>query len=81
MFARMERLAAAGKVLCARQMAASQAWYSGGHRSPCHRTARADRGPSVRSAVDLLDAAEAMKSLPATEDKFRSGCPDPLLHH
>ena len=72
MFHRMERLAAAGKALCARQMAATQAWYSGGHRSPCHLMAEVT-GSSVRHAVDLLDAAEAMRMLPATEDKFRAG--------
>jgi len=72
MFHRIERLGAAGKALCARQMAASQAWYSSGHRSPCHLMAEAT-GTSVRHAVDLLDAVEAMKVLPATEDKFRSG--------
>ena len=71
-FHRIERLAAAGKVLCSRQMAASQAWYSGGHRSPCHLMAEVT-GSSVRYALDLLDAAEAMKVLPATEAKFRSG--------
>jgi hypothetical protein len=71
-FHRIERLGAAGKALCARQMAATQAWYSGGHRSPCHLMAEVT-GSSVRHAVDLLDAAEAMKSLPATDAKFRSG--------
>ncbi|MEA2972306.1 MAG: hypothetical protein QOG82_764 [Actinomycetota bacterium] len=71
-FHRIERLAAAGKTLCARQMAASQAWFSGGYRSPCHLMAEAT-GSSVRQAVDLLDAAEAMKALPATEAKFRAG--------
>ena len=71
-FHRIERLAAAGKGLCARQMAASQAWFSGGHRSPCHLMAEVT-GSSVRHALDLLDAVEAMKALPATEEKFRSG--------
>ena len=46
-FHRMERLAAAAKALCARQMAATQAWFSGGHRSPCHLMAEAT-GSSVR---------------------------------
>ncbi len=72
LFHRIERLGAAGKALCARQMAASQAWFSGGHRSPCHLMAEVT-GSSVRHAVDLLEAAEAMKALPATEAKFRSG--------
>ena len=71
-FHRIERLAAAGKTLCSRQMAATQAWFSGGHRSPCHLMAEAT-GSSVRYAVDLLEAAEAMRSLPATEEKFRAG--------
>ncbi|MEA2826233.1 MAG: hypothetical protein QOG43_672 [Actinomycetota bacterium] len=71
-FHRIERLAAAGKALCARQMAATQAWFSAGHRSPCHFLAEAT-GSSVRHAVDLLEAAEAMKALPATEERFRSG--------
>ncbi|MEA2901251.1 MAG: hypothetical protein QOH36_1138, partial [Actinomycetota bacterium] len=71
-FHRIERLGAAGKALCARQVAASQAWFSGGHRSPCHLMAEVT-GSSVRHAVDLLDAAEAMRALPATEERFRSG--------
>ena len=28
---------------------------------------------SVGQAADLLEAAEAMRTLPATEEKFRSG--------
>ncbi len=71
-FHRIERLGAAGKALCARRVAASQAWFSSGHRSPSHLIADAT-GTSVRHAVDLLEAAEAMRDLPATEEKFRSG--------
>src|SRR5205085_10620368 len=58
--------------LCARQMAASQAWFSGGHRSPCHLMAEMT-GSSVRHALDVLETAEAMRTLPATEAKFRAG--------
>jgi len=71
-FHRLERLAAAGKVLCSRRMAASQAWFSTGHRSPAHLMADAT-GVAVGRAVDLLEAAEAMRALPATEAMFRSG--------
>ncbi len=71
-FHRIERLGAAGKALCARQVAASRAWFSTGHRSPCHLIADAT-GTSVRHAFDLLEASEAMRSLPATEERFRSG--------
>ncbi len=72
LFGRVERLAAAGKVLCSRRVAESQAWFGAGHRSPAHLVAEVS-GTSVRHAVDLLEAAEAMRSLPATEEKFRSG--------
>ncbi len=72
LFCRIERLGAAGKALCARRVAESQAWYSSGHRSPAHLLASAT-GSSVGHAVDVLEAAEAMRSLPATEEKFRSG--------
>ena len=40
-FARMQRLGAAGTVLCSRRMAESQAWFSTGHRSPAHLLADA----------------------------------------
>ena len=71
-FARMQRLGAAGTVLCSRRMAESQAWFSTGHRSPAHLLADAT-GVGVGQAVDLLEAAEAMRRLPATEERFRSG--------
>src|SRR4051812_2143922 len=72
LFHRIERLGAAGKTLCARRIAESQAWFSSGHRSPCHLMAEVT-GTSVGHAVDLLEAAEAMRSLPGTEERFRSG--------
>src|SRR5437870_8274165 len=71
-FHRLERLAAAGKVLCSRRMAESHSWFSTGHRSPAHLLADAT-GVTVGRAVDLLEAAEAMRRLPATEARFRAG--------
>ncbi len=71
-FCRLERLAGAGKVLCSRRVADSQAWFGTGHRSPAHLVAEVS-GASVGRAVDLLEASEAMRALPATESKFRSG--------
>ena len=71
-FARLERLAAAGKVLCSLRVAESGAWFSTGHRSPAHLIAH-DSGVAVGHAVDLLEAAEAMRTLPATEERFRAG--------
>jgi len=71
-FARIERLAAAGTVLCSRRMAQSRAWFSTGHRSPAHLLADA-AGVALSQAVDLLEAAEAMRALPATEARFRCG--------
>jgi Domain of unknown function (DUF222) len=71
-FARVQRLGAAGTVLCSRRMAESQAWFSSGHRSPAHLLAETT-GVGVGQAVDLLEAAEAIRRLPATEERYRSG--------
>lgn len=71
-FVRIERMGAAGKVLCARRVSESKAWYPGGHRSPCHLIAGAT-GCSLRHALDLLEASEALRALPATEARLRAG--------
>ena len=47
-FARLQRLGAAGTVLCSRRMAESPAWFSTGHRSPAHVLAEAAGSGSGR---------------------------------
>ena len=71
-FAALERLCAAGKALCARQVAHSGAWRKQGDRSPAHWMARRS-GTSVGQATAALKTAERMKDLPATEEAYRAG--------
>ena len=71
-FAHLERLAAAGKGLAARRVADSGAWRSGGDRSPAHWMAKAT-GTSVGQAVGVLETAERLTELPATDQAVRAG--------
>lgn len=71
-FHRLEKMAAAGKTLCAGKMADSNAWYDSGERSPAHLVAASCK-TRVSKACDLLDTAELMSKMPATEQAFRCG--------
>ncbi|MBA3350564.1 MAG: hypothetical protein H0T12_08405, partial [Actinobacteria bacterium] len=71
-FAAIERLAAAGKALCARRVADSGAWRHYGDRSAARWMARTT-GTSVGSALGVLETAERVADFPATETALCSG--------
>lgn len=71
-FVRIERMGAAGKALVSRRVADSGVWHRTGFRSPAHYMADAAKC-TVGHAVYVLETAEAMKQLPATEQAYRQG--------
>lgn len=71
-FCRIERLGAAGKALCSRRVAGSSAWIDTCERSPAHLVASV-AGTTVGRAVAVLQTAETLQHLPATEAAFRKG--------
>lgn len=71
-FCRIERLAAAGKTLAARRVANTGAWRVTGDRSAAHWVAR-KTGSSVGHAIGVLETAERLSELPATEKAVRAG--------
>jgi hypothetical protein len=71
-FAKIEKLGAAGKALCALRAADSQAWWDTGRRSPAHWVA-AVSGTTVGRAVAALDTAERIQKLPQAEAAYRKG--------
>ena len=71
-FSRLERLASAGKALCAHRVAATGAFEKDGHRDAGQWLA-AETGDSLGSALSLLEAADAVTRLPELEEAVRSG--------
>ena len=71
-FSRIERLAVAGKTLCARRVATTGVYELDGHRDPSSWLA-AETGESLGSAVSILRTAENIADLREIEDAFRSG--------
>jgi hypothetical protein len=69
---RVERLAAALKLLVATRVERSGEWKRGGHRSAAEQLA-ADAGMSVGSAQRLLDTAKKVSKQPETEQALRAG--------
>lgn len=72
LFARGERLCAAGKLLAARRVSDSATWTGGGVRS-VEEWLAALSGTSVGSAGSALDTAERLAGQPALEDAVKSG--------
>jgi len=72
LFAEIERLGAAGRVLYARRAADSGVWRREGHRSAASWMA-AKTGTGLGEAVASLKTAEALGSLPSTSDALRRG--------
>jgi hypothetical protein len=72
LFAKGERLCAAGKALAARRVEETGAWRVEGARSGAHWLA-AKSGSSVGEAERALRTVRSFNSLPATEAAFRSG--------
>jgi hypothetical protein len=71
-FAEVERLGAAGKVLYARRAAQSSTWSDEGCSSAAAWMAQTT-GSGLGDAVATLDAAEALGSLPATTEALKRG--------
>lgn len=71
-FARLERLAASGKVLVAPRAAGGTAWRAAGHRTPESWLAE-QSGTSVGAAKATLEAAQQLATLPATAQAVRAG--------
>ena len=71
-FARLERLAAAGRAVCAKRVAESKVWSRGGEKSPAHWLAK-ESGTSVGDAAGLLDSVGKLDGLPHTAESFRRG--------
>ncbi|HLM97365.1 MAG TPA: DUF222 domain-containing protein [Acidimicrobiales bacterium] len=72
LFAEVERLSAAGRVLYARRAADSAVWRREGHRSAAAWMA-AKTGTGLGDAVASLKTAEALESLPSTSEALRRG--------
>ncbi|MGA7419992.1 MAG: DUF222 domain-containing protein [Acidimicrobiales bacterium] len=71
-FATIEKLAAAGKLLAARRVESSNVWRKDGHRSAADMMAR-KTGTGLGSAINSLQTARQLGSLPGTEDALRDG--------
>lgn len=71
-FSRLERLAVAGKALCALRVSETGVFEQAGHRQAGEWLA-AESGESVGGAVSLLEAAENLSRLPEAQEAFRSG--------
>ena len=72
LFAEIERLGAAGKVLFSQRAAQSLAWRDEGHRSAASWMARRT-GTGVGEALAVLETSEALGSLPETAEALRRG--------
>jgi len=71
-FAEIERLGAAGKLLSARRVESSNIWRRTGHRSAAAHLAEAT-GTGLGPAINVLETARRLGSLPATDDALRGG--------
>jgi hypothetical protein len=71
-YAEIEKLAAGGKLLAARRVESSKVWRKKGHRSAAAHIAEAT-GTGLGPAINALEAARNLGSLPATEDAMRAG--------
>ena len=72
MFARVERLCAAGKVLFSDRASQGTTWRDEGHRSAASWMAERT-GTGVGDALDALETSCALASLPETSDALRRG--------
>ncbi len=71
-FARIERLAAAGKSLAARRVEATGGWKTDGHAT-AEEWLASRSGTSVTAASQTLATARRVEDCPATEQAMRSG--------
>jgi len=71
-FAKIEGIAAAGKTLAARRVVTSGSWRLTGERTAAHWMANRT-GTSVGQAIGVLETAERLAELPATDKAARAG--------
>jgi hypothetical protein len=71
-FAEVEKLAAGGRILVARRVEVSNVWQRTGHRSAAAHIAQAT-GTGLGPAIDTLETARRLPSLPATDEALRQG--------
>ncbi|MGH9019010.1 MAG: hypothetical protein ACRDY1_14760, partial [Acidimicrobiales bacterium] len=71
-FAELERLVHAGQVLYARRATAGTAWRDEGHRSSAAWMAEKTK-TGLGEAIGVLEASDALATLPATTDALRRG--------
>ena len=71
-FARVEKLAGAGKALAARRVAESNLWRNEGERSAAHWLARR-AGTSIGNALQTLETAARLAELPVVDAAVRAG--------
>ncbi|MGO8870993.1 MAG: DUF222 domain-containing protein [Acidimicrobiales bacterium] len=72
LFAEIEKLASGGTLLAARRVESSNIWRRKGHRSAAAHVAEAT-GTGLGPAINSLEAARQLRSLPATDDAMRNG--------
>ncbi len=72
LFAEIERLGAAGKVLYAERAAQSMVWRDEGHRSAASWMAQ-KTGTGLGEAIGALETSAALGSLPETSEALRRG--------
>lgn len=72
LFSAVEKVAAAGKALCAARVAETRHWRAVGDRTPAHWVAR-NTGCSMAEALAATQVPERLRSLPATDERFRAG--------
>jgi hypothetical protein len=72
LFAEIERLGAAGKVVYGTRAAESTVWRDQGHRSAASWMAEKTK-TGIGDAIATLETAAALQSLPATSDALRRG--------
>lgn len=71
-FAEIEKLASGGKLLAARRVESSNVWRRNGHRSAAAHVAEAT-GTALGPAINSLNTARQLQSLPTAEEAVRSG--------
>ena len=71
-FAEAERLCAAGKLLAARRIDASNVWREDGHRTLAAWVAE-KTGTGLGAAIGTVETALALEALPGTEGALRAG--------
>jgi hypothetical protein len=71
-FSEIEKLASGGKLLAARRVESSNVWRRKGHRSAAAHIAQAT-GTGLGPAINALQAAHQLGSLPATDEAMRDG--------